>query len=372
MNSKLLKLFLLVVVLCLVPARAQTQPSPQSPQSPPSPFTSREFVALLYELPAHPERRDEIVEQIRKRGIGFPLTDGMRSLVATKSGNDAVLRRTLEEAERRRASPGTETLPPEKEANELLERCRAATLAAVETMPDFIVKQQIARFFSMGVTRNWKPDDNLSVAVSYRQSEGEQYKLLAINGMPPTTEQREGSSYGDKLGGAVSTGDYVDRLASLFYERARTEFKAIDTDRMRSRPTVVYEFVVKKENAVQSLEWKIPGGQAKTLTGTRGRIWIDREKNRVLRLEMIATEIEPDFPITASTNTIDYEWVTINDKPYLLPLRSIVEMSFRNHGQLAQSRNDIRFRGYQKFGAELKVLDEIDEKDFPPDKPDQP
>jgi hypothetical protein len=37
-----------------------------------------------------------------------------------------------------------------------------------------------------------------------------------------------------------------------------------------------------------------------------------------------------------------------------------------------QSRNEIRFRGYQKFGAELKVIDEIDEKDFPPEKPEKP
>ena len=46
--------------------------------------------------------RDEIVEEIRKRGIGFPLTDGMRSLVATKSGNDAL---TAPHARRSRTAP---------------------------------------------------------------------------------------------------------------------------------------------------------------------------------------------------------------------------------------------------------------------------
>jgi len=34
-----------------------------------------------------------------------------------------------------------------------------------------------------------------------------------------------------------------------------------------------------------------------------------------------------------------------------------------------QIRNEIRFRSYQKFGAELKVIEEIDEADFPPEKP---
>ena len=59
-----------------------------------TPLTSHEVVTLVYQLPKHPELRDDVVEEIRKRGIGFPLTDGMRSLVATKSGSDALLRRT--------------------------------------------------------------------------------------------------------------------------------------------------------------------------------------------------------------------------------------------------------------------------------------
>src|SRR5689334_20884759 len=71
-------------------------------QTPTTPLTSQELVRLVYQLPGHPEKRDEVIEEIRKRGIGFPLTDGMRSVVASKSGNDSLLRRTLEEAERRR------------------------------------------------------------------------------------------------------------------------------------------------------------------------------------------------------------------------------------------------------------------------------
>src|SRR5688572_32940997 len=85
------------------------------------PITSKEFVNLLYMLPRSPEKRDELIEEIRRRGIGFPLTDGMRSLVATKSGNDPLLRRTLEESERRRVNPTASALPSETEARELLE-----------------------------------------------------------------------------------------------------------------------------------------------------------------------------------------------------------------------------------------------------------
>src|SRR5215210_7486298 len=159
------------------------------------PLTSQEVVSLLYQLPRNPEMRDEIVEQLRKRGIGFPLTDGMRSLVATKSGNDSLLRRTLEEAERRRVNPTASTLPSETEGNELLERTRNVTLAAANAMPDFLVRQIIKRSVAYGNTANWIPQDNLTIAVGYRANVGEEYKVLTVNGMPVGEDAEAGKDY---------------------------------------------------------------------------------------------------------------------------------------------------------------------------------
>src|SRR6266849_5140948 len=200
---------LFAVVILLAPfasASAQTSdtPFPQATELQPGPpLTNQEFVQLLYQLPKHPETKDKLVDDIRKRGIAFPLTDGLRSLVATKSGNDAALQRTLAEADRRRTNPVVASLPPTTEGLELLAQTRKATLGATETMPDYLVKQQIIRSRALGQTRNWSVDDRLSVAVSYRQTAGEDYKLLSSNGMPAT----EGQGYGMKLGGTISTGE---------------------------------------------------------------------------------------------------------------------------------------------------------------------
>ena len=59
-------------------------------------LTNQEFVRLLYQLPGHPEQRADLEDQVRKRGIAFAITPGLRSLIATKSGNDASLIHTLE------------------------------------------------------------------------------------------------------------------------------------------------------------------------------------------------------------------------------------------------------------------------------------
>ena len=349
-------------------AQTSSTPFPQATelqQGPP--LTNQEFVQLLYQLPKHPEAKDKLVDDIRKRGIAFPLTDGLRSLVATKSGNDAALQRTLAEADRRRANPVVASLPPTTEGLELLERTRKATLGAAEKMPDYLVKQQITRSHAYGQSKNWAVYDRLSIAVSYRQTAGEDYKLLSINGMPATQDQ----SYGMKLGGTTSTGEYVTALSDLFKPESRAEFNMVDTDTLRGRRTVIYEYEVKKQFSRQTLGWGEGGAlRQQTVAGYRGRIWVDRENNRVLRLEEISTEIDPGFPITAANTLIDYEWVAINEQEHLLPSRAVVQLTSRDRGQTEETRNEILFRGYRKFGAEVKIID-IDEKDFPPDKPEE-
>jgi hypothetical protein len=146
-KSSLLSL-LFALALCLglaAPAvRAQTQ----------TPLTSEEFLALIRQLPKRPALKNEIVEELRRRGIGFTLTGGLRSVVATKSGNDPELRRALEEAERRFINPTAASMPSAEEAAALLERAREATLQATEKMPDFVVKQLISRSYAFGRTRN--------------------------------------------------------------------------------------------------------------------------------------------------------------------------------------------------------------------------
>jgi hypothetical protein len=289
----------------------------------------------------------------------------LRSLVASKSGNDALLRRTLEEAERRRTNPTASTLPSEAEANELLARASVATLAAAAAMPDFIVKQLIKRTAAYGNTNNWIPQDNLSIAVGYRANVGEEYKVLAVNGIPMGQEVKESRDYGKYVGGASSSGvEYISALADLFKPESRTTFKPVDTDLLQTRRTIVYEYEVKLPYSRLTLTTdKTSSANA----GSRGRIWIDRETNRVIRFEQIATEIPAGFPITATALLIDYDWVTIGENKFVLPIRSQVLITVFNKGQVVQSRNEIRFRGYQKFGAELKIIEEIDEKDFPPE-----
>jgi hypothetical protein len=351
--KKIISAFLILFsISCVFGQAAQQKPLSQS-----------EYVKMLYDLQKNPGRKDELIEIVRRRGIAFELTDGLRGLTTSKSRNDAELKRTLEEAARRRTDPEKSQLPSEKEASEVLAKSRTATLAAIEEMPDFVVKQQVARSAAYAGTNNFQNLDRLVVAVSYRASGQEDYKILSRNGILENNPKPK-QSY-EEVGGTSSTGEFVTVLAKIFKPESDTEFKLIDTDIIRTRRALVFDYSVMREKAKQVI---IASGSFDdtAITGMKGRVWIDRENFRVLRVESAATEIPEGFRVRSANRTIDYDWVTIADEKYLLPLLSDVRLTSRENKQIYETRNVIRFKDYQKFGSEVKILD--DDETVPEEK----
>jgi hypothetical protein len=349
------KAFLLVVILvAAVFVGAQDKP-----------LTQTEYVRMLYTLDKNFGGRADIIEALRTRGIAFVLTDGLRSLTRSKGRNDDELKRALEEADRRRQDPTAARPPSEAEAKEILAKVRSKTLAAVEEMPDFVVKQLIQRSAAYAGTNNFRNLDRLVVAVSYRASGEEEYKVLSVNGSVQNNPETK-HSY-EEVGGTSSTGEFVTMLSTIFKPESDARFQILDTDLVRGRRAVIFDFVVERDKAKQQI---VATGALvnSTVTGMKGRIWIDRDNFRVLRVESEATEIPPDFPISSARRTIDYDWTTISDEKYLLPTLSDVRLTFREKSRMFESRNLIRFREYQKFGTDVVIKDD-DNEPIPEGKP---
>jgi hypothetical protein len=323
------------------------------------PLTQGEYVKLLNDLQKNPSIKSDVIETVRKRGIDFPVTDGLLGLTKTKSGADAELARTLREAGRRKENPTAFQLPSAKESAEVLSKSREATLAAVEEMPDFVVKQIVQRGISYAGTNNFQNLDRLVVAVSYRSpdvsgaSGAEEYRVLSLNGVLQETPKAK-NNYFD-VGGTSSTGEFVTVLSTIFKSENEAKFETVDTDVIRERRAIVYNFTVPVEKKPESIS---VGGRDSTVAGMNGKIWIDRENFRVLRVESNATDIPVDFQVRAAKRTIDYDWVTISNEKYLLPLLSDVRLTSRDGKNTYETRNVIRFKEYQKFGSEVKILDD--------------
>jgi hypothetical protein len=357
-SLKRMKYAVLFVLLLSLTFIAQAQQKP---------LTQPEYVKMLYGLQANPSEKTDIVDALRKRGIGFALTDGLRGLTRSKSGNDEELRQALEEAERRRQNPAGSVLPSANEIEHILDESRKATLAAVDEMPDFVVKQQIQRSAAYAGTGNFRGLDRLIVAVSYRSTGQEDYKVLSVNGVLQNDPKPKGSY--EEVGGTSSTGEFVTMLATIFKPESEAKFEAVDTDLLRGRKAIIFDFSVDKDKAKQTIATSGDISDS-TISGIKGRMWIDRENFRVLRVESQATEIPDTFPIRTARRNIDYDWVTIDNAKYLLPSLSDVRLTFREKSKVFETRNLIRFKDYQKYGTDVKIVDD-DNEPIPEEKPNQ-
>lgn len=330
------------------------------------PLTQSEYVKMLYALQKNPGGSVAMVDALRRRGIDFPLTDGLRGLTRSKSGNNEELKRTIEEADRRRQNPDAAKLPTEKDATAILEKTRENTLALLADMPDFVVKQLITRSEAYAGTGNWRPYDNLIVAVSYSTEKGELYDVLSKNGSPVNAETAK-NYHG--LDGATSGGEFVEDLKKLFSPESKTKFRVLTTDVVRGRPSIEYEYEINIENNKKGgVRYSSGTFDQSSPAGEKGRIWIDRDANRVLRIEYELTQLASTFPVKAVTKSIDYDGVEIAGEKYLLPILSDIRFTSSVRAALIQSRNVIRFKNYQRYGTEVTIVEE-DSAPAPEEKP---
>lgn len=344
--------FFLLILACSQLALSQEKPLSQA-----------EYVKLLYGLQKNPATKADIVDALRRRGISFPLTDGVRGLTRSKGGNDDELKRALEEAERRRQNPEGSKLPSPSETAGFIDKARAMALETVDEMPDFVVKQLITRAEAYAGTGNWRPYDTLVIAVSYSTEKGEQYRLLAQNGAP-VQDSTTANSYGG-LEGATSGGEFVEDLAKIFKPASKTRFDLLTTDTIRGRRALVYEYSINIENNKDG-GVGLKGAKGVVVdsapAGEKGRLWIDRENHRVLRIEYQLTDIAPTFAVKAVTKSIDYDMVEIAGEKYLLPIVSDFRGTVQGtNNKRYESRNLIRFRNYQKYGTDVIAVDEDSE-----------
>lgn len=348
-----------------------------------APFTKAEILRRLKPVPGQRSEQADLADEIALRGIAFPLDekalDEFRKAGARNFVIDAI-RRVDPNAPRQEAapkavepaaSPDRPRLRPRDEAEQpqppaapelteeerraaraaalaklpLLEQARVHADAYLEELPNFIVTQFVTRSVRLPDQKDWKDEDKLEVEMSYHDKRGEVLKLIKLNGKPTTL------SY-DKLGGTTSTGEFGTLLGALFATQSQAEFKEIRTEALRGYPTTVFTFKVKKAFSNNQITDKTSG---RTVTAAyEGTVWIETATARVLRIEQSAVDIQRGFPITLAESAIEYDWVTIAETKYLLPVSA--EVLLGQESQRFYSRNSIELRNYRMFDTDMKIV----------------
>jgi len=229
-----------------------------------------------------------------------------------------------------------------RHGDDLIRRATDAAMDFTEGLPNYVCKEQMARYHSETHTPNWQPIDIVSTDVIY-ENHIESYKNLAINGKPVKKSMEE-------LDGAWSTGEFGTVLINLFSPGTAADFRYKKDSRSGGVMAKVYDFTVEHANSA----WDVHVGGQSYRPAYRGSVWIDPQTARVLRIEMQANAFPQDFPTDHVEEATDYEYTRLGDaRQYLLPVHS--ESLSCQRGTDMCSLNKIDFRNYRKYTGESTI-----------------
>jgi hypothetical protein len=221
----------------------------------------------------------------------------------------------------------------------LIERARQAAFEFSEKLPNFICKEVMARYSQRG--REETPLDIVSAEIIYDHAK-ESYRNVKINDRPTDTSLEE-------IGGSWSTGEFASTLLELFHPDTNARFRSSGPSSISGLRGQVYDFEVRSENS----HWRVQADSQTMVAAYGGSVWLDPSTARVLRIEMQARNIPSDFPMDTIESAVDYSYLSIGERSFLLPVHAESLGCFR--GARDCSHNIIDFRNYHEFRVDVKI-----------------
>jgi len=235
-------------------------------------------------------------------------------------------------------SVSTRSLSP---AEALIERARAAAFEFSQKLPNFICEEFMSRFTQQGREKEI-PLDVVSAEIVYEDGQ-ENYRNVKINNHPTDKALEE-------ISGSWSTGEFASTLVELFHPNTDAKFRSGGASPISGFNAEVYDFQVRTENS----HWMVHSDSQTLVAAYRGSVWVDPKTARVLRIEIQARNIPPDFPMDTVESAVDYAYVLIGGRSFLLPVHA--ESLGCKRGTSRCNHNIIDFRNYHEFKSEIKIL----------------
>jgi hypothetical protein len=222
----------------------------------------------------------------------------------------------------------------------LIERARQATFEFSEKLPNFICQEFMARSTKRG-RETEMPLDVVSAEIIYADAQ-ETYRNVKINDRPTNQNLQE-------IGGSWSTGEFASTLLELFRPDTYAQFRSGGVSPISGFSAQVFDFQVRSESS----HWRLQAGSQTLTAAYGGSVWVDPTSARVLRIEMQARSIPPDFPMDTVESAVDYSYVTIGGASVLLPVHA--ESLGCERGTSYCSHNIIDFRNYHEYKVDFKI-----------------
>ena len=243
------------------------------------------------------------------------------------------------------ASPPADSAPTQSlsPAESLIERAREVAFEfSAKKLPNFICEEFMRRFNQRG-REEQMPLDMVSAEIIYRDAQ-ESYRNVKINGQPTDEDLQE-------IGGSWSTGEFASTLLDLFHPDTGAQFRSGGASPIPGfSGAQVYDFQVRSENS----HWTVTSDSETVNPAYKGSVWVDPKTARVLRIEMQARNLPPDFPMDTVESAVDYSYITISGTLFLLPVRAESLGCERSTSNC--SHNIIDFRNYHELQVDFRLV----------------
>jgi len=282
---------------------------------------------------------DATVEQLQNAGAG------PRTVAALRALTDSTANLTPPAPTPAPAKAAPIVVPPPSPADEkrFLAEITENALTYTKSLPNFLCTQVTRRYVDATGKESWIQQDVIQEHLSYVDGH-EDYKVVMVNDKPAINMSHL------KLGGATSSGEFGSMLAEIFQPETQTEFHWEKWAKLRGRVMYVFNFRVEQSRSKYSILHE--ESRREIVSGYHGLIYADRDTGMIMRIMMQCDTIPADFPIQQVAEDLNYDFVDISGRQFVLPVR----VELRSREGRYQSKNDIEFRMYRKFTTESSII----------------
>lgn len=240
---------------------------------------------------------------------------------------------------------GSVPAPSAEQMETIVAGARKRALDYAKSLPNFICAEVTNRSVDQSGKGNWKHRDSIVELLTYHDGH-QDLKTLEVDGKRSTLKRADMNSQWP-----ISVGEFGALLNLVFDPASKTQFewKEAGTLGDGTGALQVLAYRVARENATIDLN----AGNNHTIgVGFHGLVYIDAATSGVRRITLEADNLPRDFSMHAVAMTVDYDYVAISARDYLLPVHSTVTLQ-RHRRQIEM--NEIAFRNYRRFASRAKI-----------------
>jgi len=236
--------------------------------------------------------------------------------------------------------------PAQAELDSILADATKYAIDYSDSLPNFMCEQVTIRSTDKSGSGAWKRRDKITELLTFVEHEERRTSLTEEQNGLKSQHDNEASSRG-----MSSSGEFGTVLKGIFQASSKATFQWKETGVLGDETVQVFDYRVARQNSTFALQEK--STVQMVVVGFHGQVYIDSATRRVRRVTQVVDDVPEKFPIRAGSVSVDYDYVSINDHDYLMPVSAQIMTS---QGRRNLSLNEIEFRNFRRFGSNARVL----------------